>query len=48
MDIIVDLVPCEQKFLSYMAFSVYEVARVVCLLRSWFVYASSRERLRKR
>ena len=31
-------VPCEQKFLSCMAFSVYEVDRVACLSRSWFVY----------
>ena len=30
--------PCEQRFLSYMAFSVYEVIRVSCLSRSWFVY----------
>ena len=32
-------VPCEQKFLSCMAFSVYEVVRVACLPRSWFVYS---------
>ena len=32
-------VPCEQRFLSYIAFSVNEVVRVACLLRSWFVYA---------
>ena len=30
-------VPCEQRFLSYMAFIVYEVVRVACLSRSWFV-----------
>ena len=32
-------VPCEQRFLFCMAFSVYEVVRVACLLRSWFVYS---------
>ena len=32
-------VPCAQRFLSYMAFSVNEVVRVACQLRSWFVYA---------
>ena len=30
--------PCEQRFLSCMAFSVYEVIRVAWLSRSWFVY----------
>ena len=28
MDVIGKLVPCDQKFLSYMAFSVYEVVDV--------------------
>ena len=32
-------VPCEQRFLSCMAFSVYEVVRVACQSRGWFVYA---------
>ena len=50
--------PCEQRFLSCMAFSVYEVVRVACQSRSCFVlYAPKpttrllnkrRERLRKR
>ena len=31
-------VPCARRFLCCMAFSVYEVARVACLSRSWFVY----------
>ena len=31
-------IPFEQRFLSCMAFSVYEVVRVACLSRSWFVY----------
>ena len=50
-------VPYEQRFLSCMAFSVYEV--VACQSRSWFVYITGskltsyvtekrRERLRKR
>ena len=26
---------CEQRFLSCVAFSVYEVVRLVCLSRSW-------------
>ena len=29
-----------ERFLSCMAFSVYEVVRVACQSRSWFVYAS--------
>ena len=33
-------VPCEQRFLSCMAFSVYEVIRVACLSHSWFVYST--------
>ena len=32
-------VPCARRFLSCMAFSVYEVIRGSCLSRSWFVYA---------
>ena len=32
-------VPCEQRFLSCMAFSVYEVVRVVCLA----VYSKSND-----
>ena len=32
-------VPCERRFLSCMAFSVYEVIRVACQSRSWFVYS---------
>ena len=31
------LLPCEQRFLSNMDFSVYEVICVVCVSRSWFV-----------
>ena len=30
-------VPCEQRFLFCMVFSVYKVIRVACLSRSWFV-----------
>ena len=30
---------CKQRFLSCMAFSVYEVVLVACLSHSWFVYA---------
>ena len=33
-------VPCEQRFLSCMAFSVYEVIRVACPSHSWFVYST--------
>ena len=29
-----NFIPCEQSFLSYMAFSVYEVVRVACLSSS--------------
>ena len=29
---------CEQKFLSCMAFSLYKVTRIACLLHRWFVY----------
>ena len=32
-------VPSEQRFFPCMAFSVYEVVRVGCLSRSWFVYS---------
>ena len=31
------LLPYEQRFLSCMAFSVYEVNGAACVLRSWFV-----------
>ena len=34
-------VPCQQRFLSCMAFSVYEV--VACQSRSWFVYTPRRK-----
>ena len=30
--------PCEQRFLSCMAFSVSEVIRVACLSHSWFIH----------
>ena len=30
--------PCEQRFLSCLAFSIYEVVRVACPSRSWLVY----------
>ena len=29
-------VPCEQRFLSCLALSVYEIVGVACQLRSWF------------
>ena len=32
--------PATLKFLSCMAFSVYEVIRVACLSRGWFVYST--------
>ena len=32
---IFNFIPYEHSFLSYMAFSVYEVVRVACLLSSW-------------
>ena len=35
------LLPCEQGFLSCMAFSVYEVNGVACVSYSWFVYPRS-------
>ena len=31
------MVPCEQSFLSFMAFSFNKVVRMAYLLRSWFV-----------
>ena len=36
--------PCEQRFLSCMAFSVYEVVSFACVSRSWFVYAPGERR----
>ena len=48
MDIIGTLVPCEQKFLSYMAFSVYEVVRVRRRKQTNYATDKPRERLRKR
>ena len=48
MDIIGTLVPCEQKFLSYMAFSVYEVDRVMRRKQTNYATDQPRERLRKR
>ena len=36
-------IPCEQRFLSCIAFSVYKVVRVACLSCSWFVYAPGRK-----
>ena len=43
-----DIVPCEQKFLSYMAFSVYEVVRVTRRKQTHYATDKLRERLRKR
>ena len=48
MDITGKLVPCEQKFLSYMAFSVYEVVRVTRRKQTNYATDKPRERLRKR
>ena len=48
VDIIGTLVPCEQKFLSYMAFSVYEVVRVRRRKQTNYATDKPRERLRKR
>ena len=31
------IIPCEQRLLSCMAFSVYEVTREACLSRSWLM-----------
>ena len=36
-------IPCVQRFLSCIAFSVYKVVRVPCLSCSWFVYAPGRK-----
>ena len=36
--------PCEQRFLSCMALSVYKVIRLACLSRGWFVYSSGVKR----
>ena len=48
MDVIVNLVPCEQKFLSYLAFSVCGVVRVTRRKQTNYVTDKPRERLRKR
>ena len=48
VDIIGTLVPREQKFLSYMAFSVYEVVRVTRRKQTNYATDKPRERLRKR
>ena len=48
MDVIGKLVPCDQKFLSYMAFSVYEVVRVTRRKQTHYATGKPRERLRKR
>ena len=48
MDVIGKLVPCDQKFLSYMAFSVYEVVRVTRRKQTNYATVKRRERLRKR
>ena len=47
MDIIVNLVPCEQKFPSYMAFSVCGVVRVTTRKQTNYATDKPRERLRK-
>ena len=47
MDIIVNLVPCEQTFLSYMAFSVCGVVRVTTRKQTNYATDKPRERLRK-
>ena len=39
LDLLYVFSPCEQRFLSCMAFSVYEVIRVAYPSRSWFVYS---------
>ena len=39
---------CEQRFLSRMAFSIYEVIRVACVSHSWFVYAPWVKAMQKR
>ena len=38
-----DELPCKQRSLSSMAFSVYEVVRVACPSRSWFVLYTPEE-----
>ena len=40
------MIPCEQRFLSCMAFSVFinEVVRMASLSRSYFVYAPRPEK----
>ena len=48
MGIIGKLVPCEQKFLSYMAFSVNEVVRVTRRKQTNYATDKPHERLRKR
>ena len=40
LDLLYVIFPCEQRFLSCMAFSVYEVIRVAYPSRSWFVYST--------
>ena len=37
------VLPCEQRLLSCMAFTVSEVIRVACLSCSWYVYAPTRQ-----
>ena len=39
LDLLYVISPSEQRFLFCMAFNVYEVIRVACLSRSWFVYS---------
>ena len=36
-------IPCVQRFLCCIAFSVYKVVQVACLSCSWFVYAPGRK-----
>ena len=48
MDIIGKLVPCKQKFLSYMAFRVYDVVRVTRRKQTNYTTDKPRKRLRKR
>ena len=33
--------PCEQRFLSCMAFSIYKVVNMACQSCSWFVYTAT-------
>ena len=37
-EVVWEILPCKQRFLSCMAFSVYEVVWVACLSCSWFIY----------